>query len=88
MKVNVFKRTSDEWYPSYLEYRNGESLVEVSFYYVKHADKYIVCAWGADDCGLEKIFDNEQESWVCFLEVIGYEDVTRDSLIKLGFVSA
>lgn len=92
MWIDVFKRTSDEWYPSFLEYRNGESLVRVSFTQTGPNPpidgEWRVCAWGADDCGLEKDFTDEQEAWVCFLEVIGYEDVTMDSLAKLGFKSA
>ena len=100
MEVRVFKNTSDQWYPSYYlgNWYNGvqpggSMVVEVSFLQTGPADTksdWRVCVWGADDCGMEKDFDQtkEAEAWLCFLEVIGLEDVTRTKLMELGFVSA
>ena len=89
MHVDVFKRTSDDWFPSFKLSAWLEELVEVSFI-VTEEDilPYCVCAWGAYDCGMEKYFSNEDEAWACFLEVIGYDDVTMKALDALGFASA
>ncbi len=92
MRTNVFKRTSDDWCPSYtLEGREG-NLVEVSFIKLRahYGDTpWRVCVWGADDMGLERDYKTESEAWVVFLQVIGWEDVTQERLIKeLGFYGA
>ena len=90
MECNVFKRTSDDWCPSYF-LQQGQGLVEVSFLQtlsVSRVQCWLVCAWGGDDCGLEKVFESEIEAWCCFLQVIGLEDVTMRALIDLGFVTA
>ena len=93
MKVDVYKRTSDNWYPSYKS--DDGDLVAVSFVKTGPSDsptdfEWRVCAWGNDDCGMEKDFPPDQESaaWTCFLEVIGLEFVNMKDLKSLGFVSA
>lgn len=97
MRVDVFKRTSDDWYPSYSlnEYNKGiehQKLVEVTFCQTGPNPPYNggwrVCAWGGDDCGMEKDFSDETFAWNCFLQVIGLDDVTKDKLHDMGFVSA
>ena len=67
-------------------------LVEVSFSQTDpnppFKGEWLVCAWGGDDCGMEKIFIDEKEAWCCFLQVIGLENVTMAALTDLGFRSA
>lgn len=88
MKVTVFKRTTDDWCPSY-KTTNSDQFVKVTFNVVgPHGLEWRVCAWGADDMGMEKDFPSEEEAWKCFMEVIILEDVTVEALQKLGFVSA
>ena len=91
MNCDVFKRTSDDWCPSYF-LQQGQGLVEVSFLQTESATSsahgWLVCAWGGDDCGLEKAFESETEAWCCFLQVIGLENVTMRALIDLGFITA
>lgn len=92
MRCEVFKYTTDDWYPSYFLDDTEDMLVQVSFIKImtKEGDnlQLRVCAWGNDDCGLERDFEDERTAWCCFLEVIGLEDVTMDSLIERGFVGA
>lgn len=84
MRVDVFKRTDDDWYPSYnLEQWNKgvekQKLVEVTFCTTganpPYDGEWRVCIWGGDDCGLEKDFSDETMAWDCYLQVIGLETV-------------
>ena len=99
MHCNVFKVTSDDWFPPYRlgSWYNGTKpnetqLVEVSFTQTgpnpPTSGEWRVCVWGGDDCGMEKDFTAENEAWCCFLEVIGLEDVTMEELKNREFVSA
>lgn len=99
MRVDVFKRTSDDWYPSYelAQWNKGiehQKLVEVSFLQTGPKPKPLiggewrVCIWGGDDCGMERDFADEKVAWCCFLEVIGLNDVTMAALKERGFVGA
>lgn len=97
MRVDVFKRTSDDWFPSYSlqQWNKGvesQMLVEVTFCTTgpkpPHNGDWRVCAWGGDDCGMEKDFKDETLAWNCFLQVIGMEEVTMKALEDMGFVSA
>lgn len=87
--ISVFKKTCDNWRSSYRLDRNSQELVEVSFIHLTNCD-WRVCAWGEDDCGLEKDFphDKEKDAWTLFIHVIGMENVTKTGLLELGFVSA
>lgn len=96
MRVDVFKRTQDDWYGSYklqpIYGPEGGMLVRVSFLgNICPPDEvplYRTCVWGNDDCGVE--FDTylEGQAWNIFLQVIGMRYVNRDALKELGFVSA
>ena len=96
MNVDVFKRTEDDWYGNYqiMNDKRVRDLVEVSFTQTgpnpkQHQGEYRVCAWGNDDCGMEKDFaDDEELAWNCFLQVIGMDNVTKSALKILGFISA
>ncbi len=66
MRCDVFKRTTDDWYPPYV-LEDGRALVRVSFIKLTHSEYlFRVCAWGMDDFGMEKDFEKEKEAWVCF----------------------
>lgn len=97
MRVDVFKRTSDDWYPSYTlnQYNSGvdhQKLVEVSFTQTGPIPPTIgdwrVCVWGGDDCGMERDFTDKKTAWECFLDVISLDDVTMNSLTERHFVRA
>jgi hypothetical protein len=91
MRVEVFKRTQDDWYGNYrvVGDQRVSDLVEVSFLSLEPGQtSWRVCVWGNDDCGMELDFEKETEAWNMFLQVIGPSYVNRNSLIALGFVSA
>ena len=91
MNVDVFKKTSDDWHPSYrVNCWWGDTLfVHVGFAqpepYPEPPCNWIVTVSGMGNDILVKEFEYETEAWVCFLQVIGMEDVTRESVINLGF---
>jgi len=93
-RVDVFKRTSGQWYQNY-HLDNDElvdELVEVSFCQTgpcpSENGDWRVCAWGDNGFGIEKDFQEREEAWACFLAVISLDDVTVDRLKELGFVGA
>lgn len=90
MRVEVYKQTSDDWYPSYqLEgvAEHYKNLVRVSFLSIRDGS-WRVCCWGADDFGMERDFKEEYDAWNIFLLVIKLEDVTFNKLKELGFYYA
>lgn len=86
MRCEIYKQTTDDWFPCYVVEDEGTQLVRIKFTHT--GSEWRVCAWGADDCGMERDFIDKNEAWFCFLEVIRLEDVTKDCLKKRGFVSA
>jgi hypothetical protein len=93
MEIAVYKRTNEDWYGNY-EIIDGDSLVEVCLYKTgpdpkNYKGEFLVCVWGNDDCGMELEFGaDEAKALNIFLQVIGVENVSREHLISLGFVSA
>ena len=93
-EIVVYKRTNDNWYPSFelkSYYDNKCLLVLVSLIEFNDSDinfKCKVCAWGDDDCGLEKYFSSPIEAYNTFFKVISLEYVDMDTLIDLGFIGA
>lgn len=91
MIYDVFKNTSDDWYPSYL-LNDDTKLVKVSFTQTglnpPINGKWRVCVWGADDCGMEKDFTSEQEALFCFLDLIALSNITFEELSTREFISA
>jgi len=89
--VQLFKATRDDWRSSY-RLNNGELYVMVSFTQTgpnpPTQGEWRVCVWGDDDCGMEKDFLIENEAWLTFVTVIGWEYVNMDALKLIGFVSA
>lgn len=90
-RVDVFKRTTSDWYPSYhlSAHQEGlDALVRVSFIHLADRE-FRVCCWGDDDMGLERDYENESEAWSVFLQIIGKESVEPDDLVaEFQFVSA
>lgn len=89
MRTRVFKRTDDNWHPSYkLDgwYRGIERtlLVEVSLLPISNG-KTRVCVWGGDDCGMERDFDTEAEAISIFMSVIALDTVNMEDLTLFGF---
>lgn len=89
MKVNVFKRTQDEWHGNYKIVGDARvsDLVEVSFMRLSDGN-WRCCVWGNDDCGKEFDHADEATVWNIFLQVIGWQYVNQQPLKELGFVPA
>lgn len=88
-RVNVFKRTQDNWYGNY-EIANDarvRDLVEVSFIPLSNGE-WRCCVWGNDDLGREFDHADEATVWNVFLQVIGMEFVNLQPLKDLNFVPA
>lgn len=85
-QIEVYKKSSDDWYGNYYT-----ELVLIGFTHLiaipscNHTEQWRVSAWGNDDFGMIKDFDNRDEAFNCFISVINLEDVTHDSLKELGF---
>ena len=79
MHVDVFKLTDDDWYPPFW-LSEGRHLVMVAFDNLDTGE-YRVSAWGQDDMGLERDFDNESQAWNVFQQIIGLEKVNQHQLI-------
>ena len=96
MKIEVFKRTQDNWYGNFKvrDDRRVESLVMVSFhgnicsYNSKLDPIWRTSVWGNDDTGMEIDCATEAEAREKFQQVIEMEYVDRAPLLKLGFVGA
>ncbi len=90
-RCDVYKKTSDDWYPPY-SVPHGPPLVRVTFTKLvsaqHHKHHWRVCVWGMDDCGVEKDFVCQVEAWACFLGVIALDDVTKTALKEIGFINA
>jgi hypothetical protein len=93
-KINVYKPTNDDWYPVYqVKGWDNLQLVCVSFTQTgpdpaRGNGKWRVCVWGADDCGMERDYDDRSEAMTMFYRVISWEFVDLTLLLELGFVSA
>jgi len=92
--IDVYKPTHDDWYPSYqVEGWDNLQLVCVSFIQTgpdpaRGNGQWRVCVWGADDCGMERDYDDRSEAMTMFYRVISWEFVDLTLLLELGFVSA
>jgi hypothetical protein len=93
MKINVYKKTTDDWYGNY-QIKEGDALVTVSFTQTgpnpkMYKGEFRVCVWGNDDCGMERDFGADEATALnTFMQVIGLENVNKDKLKELGFISA
>jgi hypothetical protein len=93
MIISVFKPTNDEWYPSFkidgwYDGIKNQALVEVTFTGQLSDGTWRVCAWGADDHGMELDQETEGHALTTFMQVIGMNYVNIKDLITLGFISA
>jgi hypothetical protein len=96
MKIQVFKRTKDNWHGSYKIAGDARvsDLVEVSFTQTGPDPKngkgeFRVCVWGNDDCGMERDFgDDEDKALNMFYQVIGMEYVNMIDLFTNKFGNA
>lgn len=82
--INVYKNTPDDWYPCLPgDLVSVTMLPDNSF-----GNKYRICIWGRDDCGLEKLYLTEERALTEYMQLIGGETVNKDDLISRGFITA
>jgi hypothetical protein len=81
MHISVFKRTNDNWYPSYHIPGPDINLVEVSL--IESDGVFIVCAWGGDDCGVNQLGPAQK----MFDDIISWDRVNRAELLMKDFKS-
>ena len=86
MAISVFKHTKDDWYPSYKVVDSSYTLVEVSI--VEVEGKFIVNAWGHDDCGLERVYTDRKSAQDMFNTIISWDYVNMKDLRENGFKGA
>lgn len=83
--VVVYKQTSEDW-PSY-NLVNIKVLC-IKFYYVKNTDSqitWVIAVLGSDMTGLVKDFYDKEIANNYFNTIMNLNDVTKQSLINLGF---
>lgn len=89
--IQVYKETSEDWYPSFnlSTTHISKGLVRVSFHYpVSTNHSYMVSVWGADDCGMELQFADKEKAMDCFMNIISMKDITMSQLKELGLHNA
>jgi hypothetical protein len=89
-RIEVLKKTQDDWYPSILTDNGHGVFVRVTFLEFPKRAGYRVCVWGNDDFGLEQDFTRAQRerAYALFIDVISKEYVSQAELKLAGFVNA
>ena len=88
MKISLFKKTSDNWYPNF-DINDDKSYVMVSFFPLNPiTEGFRVCVWGNDDCGMEYDDPDELSQKQLFLEICMLPFVSKDWLLARGFVNS
>lgn len=96
MEISVFKKTPDDWHPSfklsgYLDGGEEQGLVEVTLFSSATRPKppvdetWHVCVCGADDFGMGKDFSEEKTARECFHRILCMEQITVACLKHLEF---
>lgn len=96
MEIEVFKRTSENWSPSFflntqddVRYYGNTSMARVRLHRAgANQDIFRVAVSGRDDIAMEKDFSEEEGALRLFLEIVKLEDVTFQALESLGLYSA
>ena len=81
-RIDVFKKTSDNWYPNY-----PNDMVKISFLklpnILQNSDaEWRVCIWGNDDFGLERDFQSKKEAMKTFEIISDQDSISADFLLK------
>lgn len=85
-RIDVYKDTQDDWYPSF-RLNDRHDLVRCSFFPLGDG-LWRVCVWGNDDAGVERDFDNKDQAKAVWDAVLRMEHVNRDLLEALHFQNA
>lgn len=99
MQINDFgsfyKHTTEDWAPSFRlctpNYHNDKTRllrVHMFRYESKRPYLYRICVWGADDTGMELDTKDRIRAMDALQAIIRVENVSKQSLVDLGFIDA
>ena len=95
MKIQAFIEVKEDWYGNFKIENDGRysntKLVLISFYNFPQDNRYpMVCVWGNDDCGMEKIFKKTESELALELykTIITTPFPTKQFLMDLGLNDA
>ncbi len=91
-KLEAFIEVKEDWYGNFTiendqRYLN-KKFVSVCFYNLPRDSFYpMVCVWGNDDCGMEKLFDKSHadDALALYKTVVSTPFPTKEYLTELGF---
>ena len=78
-----FIDTTEDWYPNY-----PDNQVEVSFLKSLDHSGYCVCVWGDDDCGMERVYSNQEFAAARELYHNLVDNTTKKEMELLGMYQA
>lgn len=79
VKIEVFKKSSESWYPSY-----DGGLVKVGLSECIHETPFVVYITGNDDDMMNKGYATYEEAFGVFWTIIEMADVTHKAGLELG----
>lgn len=92
-EILVYKKTKDDWLPSYTLFRKTEQqlqpLVVVSIHEAVETDEepyWVVSVYGAELFGMCKEFNTEGLAQSVFLQIIALDYVNQEDLRALDFI--
>lgn len=91
VRIEMYKATKGEWHPPYYLQDDRTRLVRVSMLELGPKPRnpaWRVCAWGADDFGMERDFEDREEAEEMFLDIATWAAVEEKLLRSCGFVRA
>ena len=95
MKIEAFVEVKEDWYGNFNIADDGRypdnKFVCVSFYNLPRDSHYpMVCVWGNDDCGVEKVFrkDEVEKALELYKTIVSTPFPTKEYLRQLGLLDA
>jgi hypothetical protein len=95
MKLEALIEVNEDWYGNFKiasdQRYKGKKFVSVSFYNLPKESFFpMVCVWGNDDCGMEKLFDKSQvdDALALYKTIVSTPFPTKEYLTELGLVYA
>jgi hypothetical protein len=88
IKTTIFKATNSDWIPSFKVSNGGKfvsSLVRISMMLLHDGKTYRICAWGADDFGMEYDSENITDINHTWIHIVAADTVDMSWLTALGF---
>lgn len=76
----IFVKVNDEWYPNYEGNMIRVSVLELPQFKPEDPMYVRICAWGADDFGMEKDFrvNSQEEKEEMFKSLVEYSTILKE----------